>query len=147
MVHQLPQVSKCFFKRCFGNHCNFTWHLLWLLRLENPEASVLWDPSFKHAWYTLPFSWFSFALLQDTYFSLIQLRVYIILFTVFTAYFISSTVLGLSCITDLCGYLCLKMCIFWEINAIFSHQKKNQFLRVTSMSAWRLWLVHIKWRK
>lgn len=138
MVHQLPQVSKCFFKRCFGNHCNFTWISCGCLgwEIQRPVFYGIHLSNMHDILYLFPGSLLHvFRTLISPLFNS-EYILFCLQFLLLILYPVLSQVI--SCITDLCGYLCLKMCIFWEINAIFSHQKKNQFLRVTSMSAWRL---------
>lgn len=94
MVHQLLQVSKCFLKSCFKNYCNFTEHLLWLLGLEIQRQVFFWiHLSNMHNAVQL-FPWLIIAWFKDTDFSLIQLRVCIILFIICSPYFISTTVIG-----------------------------------------------------
>lgn len=90
MVHQLPQVSKCFLKSCFKNYCDFTEHLLWLLGFEIQRQVFYWiHLSNMHNAVQL-FPWL-IAWLKDTDFSLIQLS--IILFIICTPYFISMTII------------------------------------------------------
>lgn len=94
MVHQLLQVSKCFFKSCFKNYCNFTECLLWLLGLEIQRQVFYWiHLSNMHNAVQL-FPWLIITWLKDTDFSITQLRVCIILFIICTPYFISTTVIG-----------------------------------------------------